>query len=388
MDIYNPKEAPSLFAKVNFRNQKNLFGIRQSDRLFHMYCFGMTGAGKTTLLKTLMDQDAKYGRGFAFFDPHGDAVSEIESTIVGSQRDRLIYINLAHPRLELGFNPLRRVAISKRSLVASSILEIFKRNWKSAWGMKMEHILRHILLTLLDQPTATFSDIPIILQDPDYRTSCLKHILNPDIKRFWLEEFPRYKSADLLPILNKVGAFLAHPIIRRVVVENKQQISFRQAMDNSHIVLINLSKGSVGADVANILGSMLLVSLASAAYSRIDIPPKSRVPFYLYIDEFQTLSDADLLAELLSQIRKFKLGIILANQYVSQLDNSVRDAVIGNVGTIVCFRLGISDAKLMEKEFFPVFKAIDFISLANYEIYLRLIIDGRPSPPFSAITIL
>lgn len=385
---YNLNQAPSIFAKVNYRHQRNLFGIKQADRLLHMYLVGKSGSGKTTLLKTLMDQDVKFSRGFAFFDPHGDAVNEVFSSIPTHHKSRVVYINLTDPELILGYNPLRPVSTSKRSLIASSILEIFHRNWKSAWGMKMEHILRHVLLTLLDQPSANFSDIPRLLQDGAFRTQCLSHITNPDVKRFWALEFPKYKNNDLLPILNKTGAFLAHPIIRKVLVENSQQISFRKVMDSSQILLVNLSKGAVGSDVANILGSLLLVSLASSAYSRIDTAPQDRVPFFVYIDEFQTLSGADLLAELLSQIRKFKIGIILANQYISQLETSVRDAVLGNVGTLICFRLGINDARLMEKEFYPEFKAIDFFSLANYEIYLRLMIDGKPSKPFSAITVL
>lgn len=384
---WNYSALASLFARVNFRSSRQLFGIKQQDRLQHFYAVGKSGSGKTTLLKTLMDQDMKCYRGFAFFDPHGDAYESIVQSIPHWHRSRVTPLNLANPDVPFGYNPLRQVSPMKHSLVASSILEIFQRSWKSAWGMKMEHILRHIILTLLCQPAANLSDIPKILQDRQYRYDCLKHITNPDIKRFWVDEFPKYKSADLLPILNKVGAFLAHPIIRKILVENTQQISFRRIMDNSQILLINLSKGAVGTDAANILGSLLLVSLASSAYSRIDIPESKRVPFFIYIDEFQTMTSADLLSELLSQIRKFKIGIILANQYISQLDNQVRDAVLGNVGTIVCFRLGIQDAKLMEKEFFPVFKAIDFINLANYEIYLKLLIDGRPSQPFSAITI-
>lgn len=379
---------PSVFARVNFRNSNQLVGIKQPDRLQHLYTCGKSGSGKTTLLKTLMEQDAKSYRGFAFFDPHGDAYLELLEAIPSWHKSRLVALDLSDPQLTFGYNPLRKVSVTKHSLVTSSILEILHRNFKSSWGLKMEHILRHIILSLLEQPKADFSDVIRIIQDKPFRLRCQEHITNPDIRRFWANEFPKYKSNDLLPILNKIGAFLAHPIVRKVLVENTKQVSFRDVMDSSKILLINLSKGGVGADVANILGSLLLVSLASAAYSRIDIPPAKRVPFFIYIDEFQTMSGADLLSELLAQIRKFKVGIILANQYISQLDNQVRDAVLGNVGTIICFRLGIQDARLMEKEFFPIFKAIDFINLANYEIYLKLLIDGRPSQPFSAITII
>lgn len=379
----------SYFARTNFRNNRRVFGIKQADRMYHFYCFGKSGAGKTSLLKSLMIQDAEANRGFAFVDVHGDASREINEKLKDRFSNRnVIYFDVTNPELELGYNPLRSVSPSKRSLVASNILEIFQRNWKSAWGMKMEHILRMILLTLLDQPKAKLSDILKILHQKSYREECLNHIQNQDIKTFWLKEFPKYKPNDLLPIMNKLGGFLSHSIVRKILIENKKQLSLRHIIDNKHILIINLAKGQVGADVSNILGGLLLTSLASASFSRIDILEKDRVPYFLYIDEFQTISGTELIAELLAQVRKFKVGLILANQFLYQLDPNVRASVLGNVGTIVAFRLGISDAKLMAKEFYPVFKTEDFISLANYSIYLKLMIDGKPSPPFSADTIL
>ena len=379
----------SYFARTNFRNNGKIFGIKQADRMFHFYCFGKSGAGKTSLLKSLMMQDAEANRGFAFVDVHGDASREINEKLKDRFRNRtIIYFDVTNPELELGYNPLRSVSPSKRSLVASNILEIFQRNWKSAWGMKMEHILRMILLTLLDQPKAQLSDILKLLHQKSYREECILHIQNQDIKTFWLKEFPKYKSNDLLPIMNKLGGFLSHTIVRKILIENKKQLSLRQIIDNKHILIINLAKGQVGADVSNILGGLLLTSLASASFSRIDILEKERVPYFLYIDEFQTISGTELIAELLAQVRKFKVGLILANQFLYQLDPNVRASVLGNVGTIVAFRLGITDAKLMAKEFYPIFKTEDFISLANYSIYLKLMIDGKPSIPFSADTIL
>lgn len=379
----------SYFARTNFRTNRKLFGIKQADRLFHFYCFGKSGAGKTSLLKTLMLQDAEAHRGFAFVDVHGDASREIYDKLKDRyvQRD-IIYFDVTNPELHFGYNPLKRVSPSKRSLVASNILEIFQRNWKSAWGMKMEHILRMILLTLLDQPKAKLSDILKLLHEKSYRDACLHHIQNQDIKIFWLKEFPKYKPNDLLPIMNKLGGFLSHTIVRKVLIENQKQLSLRSIIDKKQILIINVSKGHVGADVANILGGLLLTSLASASFSRIDIREEDRTPYFLYIDEFQTLTGTELIAELLAQVRKFKIGLVLANQFLYQLDPQVRASVLGNVGTIVAFRLGITDAKLMAKEFYPVFKIEDFISLANYSIYLRLMIDGKPSTPFSADTIL
>lgn len=379
----------SYFARTNFRNNQKLFGIKQADRMFHFYCFGKSGTGKTSLLKTLMEQDANANRGFAFIDVHGDASREIIERLKNRcQNNQIIYFDVTNPNIEFGYNPLRSVSSSKRSLVASNILEIFQRNWKSAWGMKMEHILRMILLTLLDQPSARLSDILKILHQKSYREQCLNHIQNQDVKTFWLKEFPKYKPNDLLPIMNKLGGFLSHNIVRKILIENKRQLSLRTIIDTKQILIINLSKGQVGSDVSNILGGLLLTSLASASFSRIDILEKERIPYFLYIDEFQTISGTELIAELLAQVRKFKIGLVLANQFLHQLDPNVRASVLGNVGTIVAFRLGITDAKLMAKEFYPVFKTEDFISLANYSIYLRLMIDGKPSNPFSADTIL
>jgi type IV secretory pathway VirB4 component len=382
------KDAPSYFARVNFRDENQRFGIKQKDRLQHFYCVGKSGTGKTTLLQTLMRTDADAGRGFGFCDPHGDSINTVYNQLSKNQKARTVFLDLADENLSYGYNPFRKVSENKRSLVASSILEIFKRNWKSAWGLKLEHVLRQVILTLLSQEKSDFSHVQKILLDSSFRTECICNIKEDEgLRQFWEREFPKYKMADLLPVLNKVGAFLSNPVARRVLIENKRQISFRKLMDDGGILLINLSKGAIGTDVSGILGSMLLVSLSSAAYSRIDIRQEDRVPFFLYIDEFQTFSGADLISELLSQIRKFKLGLVLANQYLSQLDSQVRDAVLGNVGTLIAFRTGIQDARILEKEFHPVFKATDFISLANYEIYLRLLIDGRPSVPFSARTI-
>ncbi len=379
----------SYFARANFRTDRRIFGIKQRDRLFHFYCFGKTGSGKTTLLKTLMKEDIYASRGFTFLDVHGDASIEIAEYLnTHFPSHDYIYLNITNPQIDFGYNPLRQVSESKRSLVASNILEIFQRNWKSAWGMKMEHILRMTLLSLLDQPSSNISDILKILIDSEFRRSCLKHIRNKDIQSFWTHEFPKYKPNDLLPIMNKVGSFLSHDIVRKVLVENKRQLSFRKIMDNNTILIINLAKGSVGTDVSNILGGFLLTSIASAAFSRIDTLEHLRTPHFLYADEFQTISGNELIGELLAQSRKFKLGLIISNQFLHQLPIEVRNAVLGNVGTIVCFRLGVNDAKLMSKEFYPVFKTEDFTSLANYSIYLRMMIDGRPSKPFSADTIL
>lgn len=380
----------SYFGKTNFRNEGEYFGIKQADRLFHFYALGKTGAGKTTLLKCLMEQDLKASRGFAFLDVHGDACREVYNALSEYDKKWVVYLDVTDPTLEWGYNPFRKVKSTQHSLVASNILEILKRHWKSAWGMKMEHILRFSLLTLLQQPSACFADIPKLLQDQAFRLSCLKYVSSEDVNRFWTVEFPKYKSADLLPILNKTGGFLAHPMVRKVLVENTRQLSLRSIMDKGHILLINLAKGQVGSDVAHILGSLLLTSLASSAFSRIDTPFAERKPFFLYIDEFQTLTNTELVSEMLSELRKFKVGLVLANQFLYQLDSEVRASLLGNVGTIVAFRCSSTDASLLVKEFIPIglpkYEIADFTSLGNFEIYLRLMINGKPSRAFSAET--
>ena len=338
---------------------------------------------------TLAKEDVQAGRGLTFIDVHGDAAMELFNYCNDPLRDRhVVYLDATNPEIKYGYNPLRSVTPHKRSLVVSNILEIFQRNWKSAWGMKMEHILRMILLTLLEQPRTDLSDILKLIYDKDFQRQCLKNISSEAIRLFWREEFKKYKSADLLPILNKVGALLSHDIVRKILIENKEMISLRSIMDNKQILIINLSKGAIGSDASNILGGLLLTSLASAAFSRIDTLEKDRIPHFLYVDEFQVLSGNDLIGELLAQSRKFKLALILSNQFLHQLPIEVKNSILGNVGTLVCFRLGINDARLMEKEFYPEFSAADFTALPNYSIYLKLMIDGKPSKPFSADTLL
>lgn len=355
----------------------------------HFYCFGKTSSGKTTLLKTLMREDLMAGRGFTFVDVHGDAAQEMMEIIrLRFPHRKHLYLDATDPNLTLAYNPLRHVSVHKRSLVASNILEIFQRNWKSAWGMKMEHILRMLLLILLEQPRSNLSDILRLLHDRSFRSACLPYVRNPDVRTFLTTEFPKYKPSDLLPIMNKVGALLSHDMVRKILVENTEQLSLRTLMDQGTVLIVNLAKGAVGSDVSNILAGLLLTSFSSAAFSRIDTPPDNRRPHFLYLDEFQGFSGTELIGELLAQIRKFRIGLILCNQFLHQLEPEVRASILGNVGTLVAFRLGIQDARLMEKEFWPEFKAGDFTSLPNGSIYLRLMIGGKPSKPFSADTIL
>lgn len=377
----------SYFARVDFRNDNRLFGIYQHDRLFGMYLLGKTGSGKTNLMKTLIYQDVFQHRGFCLFDINGDLLHQILALIPEYRRKDVVYIDATNPNITLGYNPLKKVSYHKRSLLASSILETFQKLWgQQAWGVKLEYILRNVLLTLLDQSNATLGDIPKILLDSEFRAECIPNIINPNVRRFWNAEFPKYSKNDLLPVLNKVGGFLSIPILQKILVENKEQISLRKIIDGRKILLINLSKGSLGTDGAHLLGSLLLTSLASAGFSRIDIAEKDRVPFYIYLDEFQNYT-TDSITGMISELRKFKIGFILAHQYLHQLHNDIKNAVLGNIGTIICFKLGQADAKYIAQEFHPVFQSSDFINLEHFHIYLKLLIHGKSPQAFSAKTI-
>ncbi|MEM6719205.1 MAG: type IV secretion system DNA-binding domain-containing protein [Bacteroidota bacterium] len=376
------------FARTNFRNDRREFGIFLRDRLHHFYILGRTGTGKTTMLRTKIHQDIKQGFGTCVIDVHGDLIQKIYNNIPNYRKKDIIYLDATDPQLIFGYNPLRRVSYEKRPLIASSILEIFQHLWgQQGWGVKLSHILRNVLLTLLDQEKANFSDILRILHDAEYRKQCMLHIVNPDVHTFWKTEFKSYSAkTDFIPIYNKLGGLLSYPSIRRILILNKQQLSLRHIMDNNKILLVNLAKGSIGSEASYILGSLLLTSLASSAFSRIDTAEEKRVPFFCYLDEFHNYTTLSII-DMLSELRKFRIGLIMAHQYISQLDTKVRDAVLGNVGSIITFRLSQADARYMEKEFSPIFTTADFVNLANYEIYLKLMIHGVPSKAFSATSL-
>lgn len=383
--LNRPNKDITYFARVCFRNDQRQFGIKQADRLMHTYMIGKTGTGKSTCLETMILQDINAGRGCCLLDPHGDLVEKIAKAIPEERKNDLIYFNIPDPKLNLRYNPFKRVTFEKRSLVASGILEVFSKLWVRAWGVKLEHILRYAILTLLDQPKATIADISEILLNKEFRREALQNINSEIVRKFWKREFTEYNKYDLLPVMNKIGGMLVHPVIRRVLIENTEEVSLRRAMDEKKIVLVNLSKGHLGEDVAHMLGALFITSIASAAFSRVDTPEEKRNPFMVYMDEFHNFTTLSLV-NMFSELRKFKVGMTLAHQYMHQLDEKIKRAVLGNAGTIITFRIGTEDAIYMAKEMHPKFDIEDFINLPNYSIYLKLMIDGRPSRPFSAVT--
>jgi len=368
------------FACANFRNRQQMFGIKHADRLSHMYLIGKTGTGKSTLLETLIRQDVERGEGLALLDPHGDLVDRVVGSIPDHRKADLVYLNATDANQPYSYNPLKRVAPDKRPLAASGLLEVFHKAWGDrAWGQRMEHILRNALLALLDQPNATLPDILRLFRSASYRKQVAEAATLAQVREFWLEEFPdysyRYRAEAVAPIQNKVGAFLAIPSIAHILTDAPQPISLRASMDRGKILLVNLARGKLGEDATALLGGILMTSIGLAAFSRADIPASTRRPFFVYLDEFQyftTLSVATMIAEL----RKYRVGLVLANQYLHQLDDDIRHAVLGNAGTLVSFRIGPEDAAFLAKEFEGEFKAGDLLTLPNHHIYLKLMIDG------------
>ena len=376
--------------RTNYRNQHKTFGIRQADRRAHLYVIGKTGTGKSTLLETMIRQDLAAGRGLAVFDPHGDLIERVMAAVPEKRRDDLIYFNVPDRARPLGFNPLERVPTEKRPLAASGMLEVFKKIWHDSWGPRTEHILRSALLALLDQPEATLADILRLMDDASFRRIVASRVHNAQVRSFWLREYEnypaRFRAEAIAPIQNKVGAFLADPVLNAIVTQPKSAFDLRHIMDEGLILIVNLAKGKIGEDVAALLGALLVSRIGLAGLSRSDVPETSRKDFYLYLDEFQNFTTLSL-ANMLSELRKYRVNLILAHQYLAQLDPKVRDAILGNVGTIISFRLGLADAEIISRELYPEFTAEDLVRLPNYNVYVKLAVNGAVTRPFSAETL-
>jgi hypothetical protein len=380
----------TIFAKANFRNQLTPFGIKRADRRAHLYILGKTGTGKSTLLESLMTDDLKKGAGFALLDPHGDLVKKVKANVPWSRRDDVIDFDAADKLQPYGFNPLANVAVDKRPLACSGLIQVFKHLWNDSWGPRLEYILRNCLLSLLDYPGSTLADILKLLSDKDFRKNVIPFIQNKQIKEFWTKEFDKYperlRAEAISPIQNKVGAFLTHPALQRILTNPEKPLSLRKVMDEGKILLVNLAKGSLGEDTSNLLGSLLISRFDLAALSRANVSEDDRHDYTLYLDEFHNFTTQSLVL-MLSELRKYRLSLVLAHQYLTQLEPNIKDAILGNVGTIIIFRIGAVDAEIFAQEFAPEFKLTDFTNLPNFHIYLKLMIDGKISSPFSAVTL-
>jgi len=382
------------FAETDFRNKKTPFGIKASDRLRHVYIIGKTGMGKSTLLENMAAQDLQNGNGMCFIDPHGSAVDTLLNYIPEERIDDVVYFSPADTNFPISFNVMEDVGPEKRHLVAQGLLSAFKKIWGAeTFSDRMEHIVNNTLLALLEYPESTMLSIPRIFVDTDFQKDVIKYIKDPSALNFWTKEYAswddRYKRDAYAAVLNKVGQFTSNPVIRNIVGQPKSTFDFRKMMDEKKILLVNLSIGQIGEANANLLGSMMTTKVFLAAMSRADLNKQelAQLPeFYLYIDEFQNLAN-DSFADILSQARKYKLALTMAHQYVEQMPETVRSAVFGNVGTMIAFRVGSFDAEIFEKEFSPTFLMDDLVNLGFAQIYLRLMIDGVGSHPFSARTL-
>lgn len=379
----------TFFAETDFRKERKRFGIKRKDRRYHAYIIGKTGMGKSTLLQTMISSDVRKGEGLAVLDPHGDLIEKVLKNIPACRKKDLIYLNPQDKSNGICFNPLENKNPEESHLVASGLISVFKKIWQDFWGPRMEHILRNALLTLLEFPNTTLLDLQRLLVEKDFRKEKILGLKDRQVQYFWLNEFEKYskffRQEAIAPIQNKIGQFLSSPIIRKVIAQPKSSFNLREVMDQGKILLVNLSKGKIGEDNASLLGAMLTTKIGLTALSRGNMPEEQRQDFYLYIDEFQSFI-TDSYIDVLAEARKYRLNLILAHQYLNQIEEKIRQAVFGNVGTIVSFRIGAEDARYLEQEFYPVFGQEDLVNLPCYTAYLKLMIDGKTSAPFSGRT--
>lgn len=355
-----------------------------------MYIIGKTGTGKSTLIANMIIADIEAGNGLALIDPHGDLAEGILDCIPKNRIEDVIYFNPADAEHPLGFNPLESSRPEYNHLITSGLISVFKKIWPSWWGARMEHFLRNSVMALLEYENSTLLDLPKIFTDDYFRGKVLEKVGNKQVKDFWLNEFSKYskwyKSEAASPILNKVGQFLSSAIIRNIVGQKKSSFKLRSVMDKKKILIVNLSKGKLGEDNCALLGAMLVTRIQLATISRQDIHESIREPFYLYVDEVHNFL-TESFADILSESRKYGLRLILAHQYIEQLDKAMRAAIFGNAGTIISFRVGADDARYLAREFHPVFNETDIINLPNHDIYLKLMVNGVTSTAFSATTL-
>lgn len=380
----------TFFAKTNFRNQERVFGIKTDDRRRHMYIIGKTGMGKTNLLENMVIQDIRNGHGVCYIDPHGDTAEKLLKAVPKERINDIIYFNPADQQFPIAFNVMESINPEYRHLVASGLVGVFKKIWADSWGPRLEYILRNAIMGLLESPDTTLLGVTRILVDKKYREKIVENITDPVIRQFWVDEFPKWSDKVLQevvsPIQNKVGQFLSNSLIRNIVGQTQSSFDVRKMMDERKVLIMNLSKGRIGEDASALLGAMMITKIQLAAMGRVDMPEETRNDFYLYVDEFQNFA-TESFANILSEARKYRLNLILANQYIEQIDEKVRNAIFGNAGTLISFRVGATDAEFLEKEFAPIFVQNDIVNLAKYNIYLKLMIDGIAGDAFSATTL-
>ncbi|MBZ1356463.1 MAG: type IV secretion system DNA-binding domain-containing protein [Candidatus Nealsonbacteria bacterium] len=380
----------TFFGETTFRNRRRKFGIKLDDRRRHFYAIGKTGVGKTAMMENMAIQDIQNGHGIGFIDPHGEAADNILRFVPPTRINDVIYFNPADLSYPIAFNVMENINPDQRHLISSGLMGVFKKIWPDVWSARMEYILNNTILALLEYPDATLLGINRMFSDSEFRKKVVEKVEDPIIKAFWLNEYAmyskQYETEATAAIQNKVGQFISNPLIRNIVGQVKSTINIREIMDTRKIFIANISKGRIGEDNSKLLGSLIITKLQLAAMSRVDIPEPKREDFYLYVDEFQNFATSSF-ATILSEARKYRLSLILGHQYITQMEEEVRDAVFGNMGTITSFRVGPEDAEFLEKEFGPEFMATDLVNLPKYNIYVKLMIDGISGRPFSAETL-
>ena len=393
MSEFDPDKKVTYFGETDFRNKKTKFGILAKDRTRHMYIIGKTGTGKSTLLENLVIQDIQNGEGVCIIDPHGSLAEKALEYVPEDRLNDVIYFAPFDTEYPMSFNVLEDIGIDKRHLVVSGLMSVFKKIWQDAWSARMEYILNNTLLALIEYPGSTLMGVNKMYSDKEFRKKIVDNIKDPAVKSFWVDEYAKYTdkfASEATPaIQNKIGQYTLNPLIRNIIGQPQSSFDIREIMDKKKIFIINLSKGRIGEQNMNLLGGMFVTKIYLAAMSRAEIS-QSEIdklpPFYFYVDEFQNFANESF-AQILSEARKYKLCLTVANQYVTQMVDEVRDAILGNVGSMVTFRIGPSDAEIFEKEFAPTFVAQDLTNLGFAQIYLRLMINGMTSKPFSANTL-
>lgn len=390
--IQNNDQRITYFGLTDSRNQRTPFGIKQEDRSRHSYVIGKTGMGKSTMLENMAVQDIQNGEGICFIDPHGGTAEKLLEYIPEERIRDVLYFAPFDMQYPVSFNVLENVDADKRHLVVAGLMSTFEKIWVDAWSARMAYILQNTLASLLEFPGATLLGVNRMYIDKEYRKNVIAKITDPAVRSFWVDEYSKYTdryAQEATPaIQNKIGQFASNALVRNVIGQEQSAFNIRNLMDERKIFIVNLSKGRVGEGNANLLGSMLITKIYLAAMSRADVSSgdlRRMPPFYLFVDEFQNFANKSF-AGILSEARKYKLSLTIAHQYIEQMEEEVRAAVFGNVGTMVTFRVGAFDAEVLEKEFSPVFTADDLVNLGSRQIYLKLMIDGVTSQPFSAVT--
>ena len=384
-------ERITILGQTNHRNVRRKFGIKPEDRRRHTYIVGKTGMGKSTLLLNCIVQDIRHGNGVAVIDPHGDLVERVLDYIPTGRINETIYFNPADVEYPIAFNPLYHRDRSQKHLVASGLVQVFKKIWVDSWGPRLEYVLRNTVLALLDTRGHSLLAVTRMLVDDRFRSRVVAGIKDPVVRHFWVKEFEEYpkvfRTETISPIQNKVGQFLSNPVVRNIVGQTKTKFDLSDVMDNGGVLLLNLSKGRIGEDNSSLLGSLMVTQIYIVALRRAMKPEDNRKDFYLYIDELQSFVTDDF-PSILSEARKYRMNIAgMANQFISQLPEHIASAILGNVGTLIAFTVGSEDAGVLEREFHPEFSADHLQNLPKHNIYLKLSINGSTSVPFSAETI-